>query len=104
MKGQNRFSLKYAILTLALTAGVVAIALGSLPSTNPAGATLVRATAETWAGATQTNGAGATVAVVGASDKSVDSTNPLGATAFLGHLDPISTLAVGPGTQGWIAR
>ncbi|MFH0794827.1 MAG: hypothetical protein V2A74_12435 [bacterium] len=103
MKLQSNLSPKRVLLIFALTIGIAAIAFGSLPSTNPAGATLVRASAETWSGSTQTNTAGATVAVAGAADSSIDTTNPLGATAFLGQFDPVANPAA-PGRQGWIAR
>jgi len=104
MKRQNKISWKFAILTLVLTAGIAAIAFGALPSTNPAGASLVRASAETWSGSTQINPAGATAAVAGAFDASVDSTNPSGAIAYIGQFDPISAAVVSPGSQGWLAR
>jgi hypothetical protein len=70
-------------------------------STNPAGATVSHLSTETWSGSTQTNPAGATVQLAGASDESVDTDNPAGAFAYIGHFDPLAQAGI---SQGWLMR
>lgn len=60
------------------------------PSTNGHGVAWVSESAEGWSGDAQTNGSGMIVHLAGAFDQSVDTSNGVGITAYVGLLDPIA--------------
>src|SRR5438552_1165249 len=68
-----------------------------LPVANGAGVALVRASAESYAGGEQRNGAGVTLSIAGAFDSASDVTNAAGVSASIGIIDPAETARNGAG-------
>lgn len=59
------------------------------PSENSNGIRWVSASGESWSGSAQSRADGASLHLVGAFDGSLDTTNSVGVTAYLGQLEPI---------------